>query len=179
METVMVKKRPPLPKKLQLDVFRSDGWICRWCKRPVIFAPAMNLLLREAQQSGRAEPLAYYHRNWTHDGAPLLDELGAVIDHVNACSTGGGHTADNLATACNKCNGRKSAASVVEWNERPKKKPVKGKYGKPQYWDGLSTLFVALAQRDPVGLTPSEKGWLKAFSAGSSVANATGQSHRK
>ena len=66
-----------------------------------------------------------------------------------------------------------------EWSKRPKHKPVKGKYGEPQHWDGFSTLFVVLAQRNPVGLTASEKAWLKVFSAGSSVANTTGQSPPK
>src|SRR3990172_2507287 len=155
------KMRSPLSKKLQLEVFRRDGWICRWCNRPVIFAPGMKLLQREAEQSGRTEPLSYYHGHWTRDGAPLLDELGAVIDHVNACSTGGQNTADNLATACNKCNGRKSAAPMDKWNKRNRRKPVKGKYGEPQYWDGFSTLFVVLTQRFPVELTASEREWLK------------------
>lgn len=44
-------------------------------------------------------------------------------------------------------------------------KPVKGKYGEPQHWDGLSGVFLMLAQRDPVGLTASEKGWLKALNS--------------
>ena len=34
--------RRPLPKPLQVAVFRRDGWLCCWCKRPVIFAPVMN-----------------------------------------------------------------------------------------------------------------------------------------
>ena len=125
----------------------------------------MKLLEREAEQSGRAEPLSYHHDRWTRDGAPLLDELGAVIDHVNASSTGGQNTANNLTTACNKCNGRKSAASLERWEERPRHKPVKGKYGEPQHWDGLSTLFVVLAQRYPVGLTASERAWLEVLRA--------------
>jgi len=29
---------------IQVQVFRLDGWICRWCGRPVIFAPAMKYL---------------------------------------------------------------------------------------------------------------------------------------
>jgi hypothetical protein len=30
--------------------------------------------------------------------------------------------------------------------ERVMDKPIKGKYGEPQGWDGLSTMFVILAQ---------------------------------
>jgi hypothetical protein len=57
-----------------------------------------------------------------------------------------------------------------DWNKRPQHKPIKGKYGQPQHWDGFSSLFVILARRDPVGLTVSEKGWLKVLD-GAAVAN--------
>jgi hypothetical protein len=80
------RSRPALPKDLQLRVFRRDRWICRWCNRPVIFSPVMKLIDRELRQSGHEKPLSYYHAHWTRDGAPLLDELGAVIDHVEAFS---------------------------------------------------------------------------------------------
>jgi 5-methylcytosine-specific restriction endonuclease McrA len=113
------------------------------------------------QTSGNSNPLAYHHAHWTRDGAPLLDLLGAVIDHIEAFSTGGADDLENLATACNKCNGRKSATSLAKWGERPLERPVKGKYGEPQNWEGLSSLFVMLAQRDPSALTANERGWLR------------------
>jgi 5-methylcytosine-specific restriction endonuclease McrA len=155
--------RSPLSKELQVRIFRRDKWVCRWCDRPVIFAPVMRLIERDVRAAGKGEPLSYYHAHWTRDGAPLLDELGAVIDHVEAHSTGGSSEEENLATACCKCNVRKSAARLEEWGKRPQRKSIKGKYGEPQYWDGLSALFVVLARRDPNGLTTSERGWLKAL----------------
>jgi HNH endonuclease len=94
---------------------------------------------------------------------------GAVIDHIEAFSTGGANSEGNLATACNKCNGRKSSAALDKWGKRIMQKSVKGKYGEPQHWDGLSGLFVMLAQRDPVGLSASERGWFKAFAAEASA----------
>jgi 5-methylcytosine-specific restriction endonuclease McrA len=155
--------RRPLSKELQVAVFRRDGWLCCWCKRPVIFPPVMKFLERELRTSGSADRLAYYHANWTRHGAPLLDLLGAVIDHIEAFSAGGTDHIDNLATACNKCNGRKGAATLDDWHERPIEKPVKGKYGEPQNWDGFSSLFVMLAQRDAAALTASERGWFRAL----------------
>ncbi len=139
--SVIRKVRPPLSKELQLSIFRRDRWICRWCNHP-----------------------PYYHAHWTRRDAPLLDELGAVIDHVEAHSTGGLNSEENLATACNKCNGRKSNAAKIKWGKRSKRQPIKGKYGEPQRWDGLSGVFVILAQRDKVGLSASEKAWLKELS---------------
>jgi len=123
----------------------------------------MRLLEREVKQSGAVNP-PYYHAHWTRRDAPLLDELGAVIDHVEAHSTGGLNSEENLATACNKCNGRKSNAAKIKWGKRSKRQPIKGKYGEPQRWDGLSGVFVILAQRDKVGLSASEKAWLKELS---------------
>jgi HNH endonuclease len=123
----------------------------------------MKYLERELRASGHGDCLSYYHAHWTRDGSPLLDLLGAVIDHIDAFSTGGADHVDNLATACNKCNGRKSAATLDHWGERPMDRPIKGKYGEPQKWDGLSSLFVMLAQRDPTVLTVGERDWLRAL----------------
>jgi len=123
----------------------------------------MKFLELEMRNAGYAGRLAYYHSHWTRDGSPLLDELGAVIDHVQAFSTGGPCTEENLCTACAKCNGRKSSAPVDKWNQREKRSPIKGKYGEPQHWDGLSSLFVVLAGRYPAKLTAVERGWLRAI----------------
>ena len=41
------------------------------------------------------------------------------------------------------------------------RKPIKGKYGEPQHWDGLASVFVALAERHRAALTAGEKDWLK------------------
>ena len=154
-----------MSKETQLRVFRRDKWVCRWCNRPVIFAPVMKFLESEVTESGRREPLSYYHAHWTRAGAPLLDELGAVIDHIDAFSTGGTSTEENLATACCKCNVRKSAAPMDEWSKRTQRKPIKGKYGEPQYWDGLSSVFVMLARKNRAVLKPSENQWLRVLTA--------------
>lgn len=125
----------------------------------------MKFLELELRGAGNTEPLAYYHRNWTRDGSPLLDELGATIDHVEAFSTGGACNEENLRTACTKCNYRKSAIPMAEWDQRHKHTPVKGKYGEPQYWDGLSFMFVILAERFSDKLTDGEREWLRALRA--------------
>ncbi len=157
------RTRQPLSKPLQLAIFRRDGWLCCWCKKPVIFGPVMKVLELEVRNANHAGPLAYYHAHWTRDGSPLLDELGAVIDHVDAFSTGGPCSEENLCTACAKCNGRKSSAPLDKWNQREKRSPIKGKYGEPQHWDGLASVFVMLAERNPAKLTAGERDWLKAM----------------
>jgi 5-methylcytosine-specific restriction endonuclease McrA len=163
MSVAVALKRKPLSKASQLRIFQRDGWLCCWCKKPVIFAPVMKYLELELRNAGNHEPLAYYHAHWTRNTSPLLDELGAVIDHVEAFVTGGADTEDNLCTACAKCNGRKSSAPLDKWNQREKRSPIKGKYGEPQHWDGLSSVFVVLAKRNPSALTSGEREWLKAL----------------
>lgn len=158
-------KRKPPSKELQIRIFRRDGWLCRWCKKPVIFPPAMKYLELELKNAGSREQLSYYHAHWTRNNAPLLDELGACIDHVEAFSAGGSCTEDNFCTACCKCNVRKSAKSLDRWTQRPQPKPVKGKYGEPQHWDGFSHLFVLLANRNKSDLTESDRARLKVLSA--------------
>jgi hypothetical protein len=40
---------------------------------------------------------------------------------------------------------------------------VKGKYGEPQTWDGLSQLFIVLAEQTAEVSSASEREWLKAL----------------
>ncbi len=123
----------------------------------------MKYLERELKESGVDQRVAYHHARWTRDGAPLLDELGAVIDHIEAQSKGGSDDQNNLATACNKCNALKSASAHERFRSKLKTKPIKGKYGEPKAWDGLSNIFVMLANRNQTILTESERNWLKAL----------------
>ncbi len=60
--------------------------------------------------------------------------------------------------ACNKWNALKSDGSPKEPG-----RCIAGKYGEPEHWDGLSTLFMLLAEDDPAGLSPAERKWLEAF----------------
>jgi hypothetical protein len=129
----------------------------------VIFAPVLRLMEMEVRRQDAVVPLAYYHAHWTRRDSPLLDELGAVLDHIEAFRAGGLCSPENLCTACCKCNGRKSSAGLRDWERRKKRTAIKGKYGEPQHWDGLTSLFVVLASRNNVGLTATERRWLKAI----------------
>jgi 5-methylcytosine-specific restriction endonuclease McrA len=155
--------RRAIPKELQVAVFRRDAWICRWCGRPVIYAPAMKYLERFVRMAGVTEPIAYHDAHWTRRNAPLLDYMGAVIDHVEAYSRGGKDLADNFATACNKCNANKSNGPQDQFRKKSPRHKVKGRYREPEHWDGLSTLFVVLAQQAPQSASSSERDWVRAL----------------
>ena len=131
----------------------------------------MRYLWELVKQEGLDGPLAYYNRNWRRRDAPLLDHLGAVIDHVEAHSGGGASVIANLATACNKCNARKSNSLADEFSKRHPLIPVKGKYGDPLDWDGMSTLFIVLVAKNLISATPTERAWLRALKSGASLSN--------
>jgi 5-methylcytosine-specific restriction endonuclease McrA len=156
-------RRSAIPKDLQVRVFRRDGWLCHWCGRPVIFAPAMRYLEKFVRDTGFEGALAYYDPRWRRDTAPLLDHLAAVIDHVLAHSRRGTADEANFVTACNKCNMRKNNLLDTDFSKRSPLIRPKGKYGEPELWDGLSWLFVCLIERQPTMATPSERAWLEAF----------------
>src|ERR1700722_8459848 len=139
-KTVTATRRA-MPKELQVFIFRRDRWLCRWCGRPVIFAPALRFIERWTRQCGFDAPLAYHHERWRRDKAPLLDHMGAVIDHIEAHRRGGLAQVENLATACNKCNTRKNDALVEEFQSKSPLHRVRGEYGEPEHWDGFSTVF--------------------------------------
>lgn len=152
------RKRPSIPLERQVEVFGRDRWLCRWCHRPVVFAPAVRVLRATLRNRGISAPLAYHDAHWSRHSAPLLDHIGAVIDHVEALATGGEHDVANFVTACNKCNARKSDRSPEEFRSTKPGKPVRGGSREPECWDGLVAVFLAFSGE--VELTDSERRWL-------------------
>ena len=160
---VEARKRKAISKTLQVQVFRRDHWLCRWCGRPVVFAPALKYLEKFVRSTGYTGHLAYHDARWRRDNAPLLDHLGAVIDHVEAHARGGANSKENFVTSCNKCNMRKNACSVEEFSNRSPLRRVKAKYGEPDRWDGISILFTLLAAQSRDLATQSDRQWLQAL----------------
>jgi hypothetical protein len=167
------KQRAPDMKQVQnarrvsiqkaLEVFQRGRWLCHWCGRPVIFAPTLKYLEHFVRNKGFKEPLAYYHAHWTRHHAPLLDYMGAVIDHVEAHRSGGKSDKTNLVTACCKCNALKSDAKFEVFQQKLQRHTVDGRYGEPEHWDGLSTLFAILVEHSSGITTANERAWLKAL----------------
>lgn len=124
----------------------------------------MKYMDRFVRAAGITE-LAYHHPNWTRTNAPLLDHLGAEVDHVKAHSHGGAHEADNLATICHKCNLKKGALGAEDFRKKYPRREVNAKYGEPVQWDGLSTIFIALAKRDPNAVNSADRARLRALTA--------------
>jgi len=123
----------------------------------------MRYLESWVRETGFEGPLAYYDPRWRRDKAPLLDHLAAVIDHHKAHSRGGADEEANFVTACNKCNMRKNNALAADFSKRAPLVRIKAKYGEPEQWDGLSSLFIGLIEGHLSMATPSERAWLGAL----------------
>ena len=100
---IKLRRRQVITKVVQVSVFERDRWLCRWCLKPVIFPPALRLLQQFVKATVGNRPIAYFHPNWRRDAAPLLDELGASVDHVEAHVHGGLSAIENLATILVAC----------------------------------------------------------------------------
>jgi hypothetical protein len=52
---------------------------------------------------------------------------------------------------------------LKKWLDKRPIRRIKGEYGEPDKWDGVSALFPHLAKRYADELTASEKEWARAF----------------
>jgi 5-methylcytosine-specific restriction endonuclease McrA len=159
------QRRTPIPVPVQVQVYFRDRWLCHLCHRPVILHLALKYLAEVVRARYPNLQLAYWDPRWRRDKAPLLDELGASIDHVKAFARGGAHDTSNFKAVCARCNARKSARSTQDYLREAQPWRVRGKYGEPNNWDGLSSLFVSLCRGRENHLTATERAWLAALEA--------------
>jgi len=83
--------------------------------------------------------------------------------HLRLVFCGGTATSHPPRHVSYKCNIKKSGANPVEWADNHPPEKIKSKYGEPDRWDGLSSVFVLLAKQDWKHITRSEKEWLDAL----------------
>lgn len=124
-----LKMRMP-SKKVELDIFKRDGWHCRFCESPVIFKEArkhLNNLFPRAARWGRVN-------KDKHLGLAVLE---STLDHLLPHSRGGDHSEINLVTACGPCQFGRGSWTLEEVGlENPMLRP-------PIHndWDGLMRLL--------------------------------------
>ena len=159
------KRRKPIARSVQVKVYFRDRSLCKWCRRPIVFPPAFKLQVESKASELPDVSVAIWNGLWRRDKAPLLDELAACIDHVHAFADGGAHDISNFTASCARCNARKSDRPAEAWIDANPPWRVKGKYGEPEDWDGLASLFVVLARKTQRPLTTVEKDWLRAIEA--------------
>jgi 5-methylcytosine-specific restriction endonuclease McrA len=151
------------------EVFTRDRWACRWCTYPVVFAPALKYLQEDVRRRGGNVPLAYYHFDFARLYAPLLNDLAAIVDHVQAGSRAGPNDLGNLVTACNRCNMLKRDLDEAAWRKlieefRTLRSLQNRTDEMPTDWDGFSTVFLLALRDDRSAATSSELEWFEALS---------------
>jgi hypothetical protein len=164
--------RQPVDVATQVAVLYRSNWLCHWCGRPVIFAPALKYLGQFVESRGFSGSLAYYDVRYRRDASPLLDELGLAIDHVEAYSKGGEHGEANFVAACSRCNALKGDRSAAEFAADHPKRTVRSTHGEPKRWDGLASYFIVVGRANEGALTAQERKWLHALEA--HLANQSG-----
>lgn len=136
-----VGKRTPMPKRLELEVFRRDRFQCRYCGIRVVKRDFFALL---SKVIGPASfPLGSL--NADRHGAQFA--LGAQAEHVVPDCRGGATSIDNLVTSCWSCNYGKrnyllSEVGLTDPRERPQSSIE---------WNGLEAFRLPL-QRMPTSL---------------------------
>ena len=125
-------------------VLVRDRFTCQFCGTAVFLAQAIKVLdwyapdLELWDLHGKREPL---NTRW------------ATVDHVTSELDGGMDTLDNLVACCVVCNSRKGGRSVPA--------PVK-RYVHPD-WDGLSSVFLGLAEQYDNQLSTEDRKWRDAL----------------
>jgi len=117
--------------KFETQVYRRDGYRCRYCAIRVIDTKA--LLKMEKMVSKKHFKVK--GRNSERHGVALA--LRATIDHVKPLSRGGRTRLDNLVTSCWSCNYGKLNATLEQLGIlNPLSKPITTY----QPWDGLMNI---------------------------------------
>jgi len=137
-----------LAKALQLEVFQRDHFICQYCGRKTIFIGTLRVLSFLLKDDFPYD--SHWQWNKTH---PAYYELTASCDHKTPLARGGTNDKSNLATACYRCNARKSNWTAKEFGQRRKSKPN-------SKWDGLTELFVQLVEQNKIENTDL-RGWYR------------------
>lgn len=129
--------RPAIPYALQAEVLRRDQFSCRYCGTRTV--PACVL---------RAAALTWpdylpYHPNWRVDSThPIFAARAATFDHVRPHAHGGDNSsAENVVTACRRCNVQKSDFSLDSLGWILREPDVSSD------WDGLTHAYRALWER--------------------------------
>lgn len=117
-------------KKVSFEIFRRDGWRCRFCGIRIVSLDAIKLLDEIFPKEVRWRAKPYRNRN------AAFNVLASSLDHVLPHSRGGGNDPDNLVAACGGCQfGRMQyTLSEVGFTDPRSREPVLDD------WDGLERL---------------------------------------
>ncbi len=118
-------------KRQALEIFRRDGWHCRFCGIRIISLEAIKLLdtIFPDEVRWRAKP--YRNRN------AAFNVMASSLDHIVPHSRGGGNDPQNLVAACGGCQFGRMQYTLEEvgFTDPRTRPPVHDS------WDGLERLL--------------------------------------
>lgn len=127
---IVIGKKANAPStSAQLNVFRRDGFQCRYCGRRTVFLPVLRALARIFPDEIPWDPhgrMANYHLAFWRDFSSC--------DHLLPLARGGDSCQENLVTACYMCNSIKQNWLLTElrWDLLEPE---------PGSWDGLVSAY--------------------------------------
>lgn len=137
-----IKVRMPSPAQT-MDIYRRDGFHCRYCEMPVILPTARVVMMAIA-------PDALLWPAKDDEKHAAFYALTAVVDHLVPHARGGTNDPDNLVTSCQSCNYGKGNYLIAELDLMdPRERPpivdaLDGASDNP--WDGLERLLYLARQ---------------------------------
>lgn len=121
-------KRPAIPEWALSAMFARDGWRCRYCGLRVIPHISRKAIVASC-------PDRFPWGNNDLGKHSVLHALRATPDHVEARSSGGADSIDNLVTACWTCQFQKGSYSLSELGLDGPGAPAAA-----HTWDGLESI---------------------------------------
>ena len=108
-------KRKNIPLKVQLEVWNRDNWHCRYCHKPIFYAPALKLLNKINPEHN------YFHPNGKKgEMLDLFIDSWASVDHIKPFAKGGVDEIENYVSACWQCNLKYGDIEVGQGKPVPK-----------------------------------------------------------
>ena len=103
-------KRDPVrsPAKIQNEVFKRDGYKCRYCGNKLISQDFLRLFIKKLNSS----TFQRGHTNLTTHG--IIHIAWPVADHVIPWNLGGRTSLSNLVTSCATCNYGKDGFTIEQ-----------------------------------------------------------------
>ena len=125
--------RPAPPSlALQAAIFARDRYTCRYCEARTVLIPVMYAI------SALYGSIFKAHRHWRRDETDIAYWTYATsIEHIVPVKRGGTNHAENLLTACWRCNEEKGTQTLLQldWQIRPISERA---------WDGLGSKLPGL-----------------------------------
>jgi len=141
-------KRENLNNAIRARVYRRDGWRCRYCRRKLVVPGILELITTLCPGFNGLRP--GHHMPYASTEL-AVERVYPNVDHVHAVAKGGPWLDEaNHVTACTPCNASKNDRSG--W--------VPGEIVQDG-WDGLTSLYRALAERVVDGRQSYHVKWFR------------------